>query len=1011
MGAQQPNASPTTLRVLLVEDRANDVQVIRDALGRCRGLHVDLLHVGGLAAAADATVASQVDAVLLDLGSLDSMGMETLDRLLAAPNPPAVVVLTEFADDAAALEALSRGAQDSLDRASLTAPHLGRTIRNAVERRRLETALRQATETIGRDRAATLDLLEDQRRSQEALRRSEAHLQTLVNTLPDLVWLKDPQGVYLACNARFESFFGARASEIVGRTDYDFKDRELADFFRAHDAAAVAARTPQVNEEEVPFASDGHREFLETIKTPMFDADGSLVGVLGISRDITRRKRAEETLRQTEEQVRLKLDSILSPDVEVREEELVNLLDIPALQALMDNFSRLSHAVVAVLDTKGTVLLRSGWQDVCTRFHRANPASAENCTESDLALARTVQPGEHVAYHCRNGLWDVVTPLMIGGKHVGNIFTGQFFYDDDAIDEETFAAQADRFGFDRDSYLAAVRRVPRVSRDWVATLMVFLAGFADLVSKSSLSNLKLAKALVQQKRVEDDLRVSEERFRQLVETTYDCVWEVDAEGRYTYVSSRSKSLLGYSPDEVLGRTPFDFMSAAEGVRVKGALADIVLRRQPYSGLENVHRHKDGRDIVLETSAAPVLGPNGELLGYRGMDRDVSERRRIEARLREAQKLEAIGQLAGGVAHDFNNILAAIMLHLGLMEMNPALDPETVESVTELKTEAQRAASLTRQLLMFSRRSVLAVKPLDLNDVTTNLLKMLSRLIREDIRLGFEGASPLPAVEADAGMVEQILVNLVVNAMDAMPKGGRITISTSHVDYSSQDVAANPERRVGRFVCLAVADTGGGMDDDTLRRIFEPFFTTKEAGKGTGLGLATLHGIVAQHKGWVEVESALGQGTAFRVFLPAVAQAATTVTEALPAAPQLGGGESILLVEDDAAVRHTVRETLRRLGYRVYEASNGQDAMNQWQAHGPHVDLLLTDMVMPEGLTGLELAEQLLRVKPSLKVIISSGYSAEISQAGVPDKAGIVYLPKPYNAGTLADVVRGCFPKA
>jgi PAS domain S-box-containing protein len=500
---------------------------------------------------------------------------------------------------------------------------------------------------------------------------------------------------------------------------------------------------------------------------------------------------------------------------------------------------------------------------------------------------------------------------------------------------------------------------------------------------------------------------ADERYRNLVETTFDWVWEVDAEGRYTYSSPKVKDLLGYLPAEVIGKTPFDFMAEEDAQRLRSIFNETSSSGKPFSATEHANRHKDGHLVTLETRAMPVFGENGKWLGHRGMDRDVSERRRLESQLRQAQKLEAVGQLAGGVAHDFNNILAAIMMHLGLLQMNPSLDQEILQTLKELDEESRRAASLTRQLLMFSRRSVLAVKPLDLNDVIANLLKMLSRLIGENVNLVFAGGNALPFVDADAGMLEQILMNLVVNARDAMPRGGRITISTTLQVMGNQEVALDPNRRLGRFVCLAVSDTGTGIDDATLKRIFEPFFTTKEAGKGTGLGLATVYGIVAQHKGWLEVESTMGQGTTFRVFLPAREETVRHEEQASLAETLRRGKETILLVEDEAKVRQTVGQTLRLLGYRVYEAANGQEAMVLWQAHGVKVDLLLTDMVMPEGMTGLELTERLQALKPGLKAIISSGYSAEIVQAGVANKAGIIYLPKPYTAQTLAEVVRDC----
>jgi two-component system, cell cycle sensor histidine kinase and response regulator CckA len=513
--------------------------------------------------------------------------------------------------------------------------------------------------------------------------------------------------------------------------------------------------------------------------------------------------------------------------------------------------------------------------------------------------------------------------------------------------------------------------------------------------------------IMTQRAAQAQLRTSEERFRHLVETAFDWVWEVDADWRYVYASPRAHDLLGYSSDEMIGRTMFELMPEPDASRVRAASAAAASAREPLSGVESFVVHRSGYHVALETSGIPVMGPQGELLGYRGMSRDVTERKRLEEQFRQAQKLEAVGQLAGGVAHDFNNIIAAFMMHLGLLKMSPDTNDETRTALRELEHEAGRAAALTRQLLMFSRRSVLALKPLDLNEVVANLLKMLTRLIGEDINLRFDRQTALAPLTADAGLLEQVLVNLVVNARDAMPKGGRITIATGTEEFSddNQPPPLDDQRRAGTFVCLSVSDNGSGMDAETLRRVFEPFFTTKAPGKGTGLGLATVHGIVAQHKGWVDVESELGRGTTFRVFLPALPGVADADADDTPALDMPRGQEVIMVVEDEAHLRRLITQTLRQLGYRVQEAANGQEAMELWRRCGAEVNLLLTDMIMPEGLTGLELAECLQAQKPDLKVIVASGYSAEVVRAGIPDRKGITYLPKPFSPQRLAESVR------
>ncbi|MBL9135565.1 MAG: PAS domain S-box protein [Verrucomicrobiales bacterium] len=518
--------------------------------------------------------------------------------------------------------------------------------------------------------------------------------------------------------------------------------------------------------------------------------------------------------------------------------------------------------------------------------------------------------------------------------------------------------------------------------------------------------LGIREDISERKRAVEALRVSEERYRSLVETSSDWIWEVDRDGRYTYASPRIHEILGYAPEEVLGRTPFDFMPEDDAARVKDLFGAAVREGRGFSGLENTNCHKDGHLVVLETSGVPLFDTGGRLAGFRGMDRDVTSRRHLEVQLRQSQKLDAVGQLAGGVAHDFNNILAAILMNFELLREDSNLSAASRESLKELEADARRAAGVTRQLLMFSRQSVLDIRVLNLNEVVENLLRMLRRLIGEQVTLAFNPAHQAPAVEADPGMLEQVLLNLVVNARDAMPRGGCVTISTNLETLDSIQASQNPDRRAGGFACLTVADTGLGMDATTLRRIFDPFFTTKESGKGTGLGLATVHGIVGQHKGWIEVESQLGHGTAFRVYLPASSGVPQTAAKSEESGlRRYNASETLLIVEDESAVRRSLRQILRMMGYQVLEAANGHEALQVWSSEREKIALVMTDMVMPGEMTGLELADRLLRDKPELRVIVSSGYSTEISRLGLPVESRITYLAKPYNVGKLGDLLR------
>jgi two-component system, cell cycle sensor histidine kinase and response regulator CckA len=394
--------------------------------------------------------------------------------------------------------------------------------------------------------------------------------------------------------------------------------------------------------------------------------------------------------------------------------------------------------------------------------------------------------------------------------------------------------------------------------------------------------------------------------------------------------------------------------------------------------------------------------------------DVTERLNLEDQLRHAQRLESVGRLAAGVAHDFNNILTIIQGHTDRLLLQCDGDDQLTDPLRLVSGAAKRASALTAQLLAFSRKQVMQPRLLDLNAVLNNLGKMLHRLLGDDITLELRQAPDLPTLEADCGMLEQVIMNLAVNARDAMPKGGQLLIATEATDITAAYLQQCPEARVGRHVCLSVTDTGCGMAKETLDRIFEPFFTTKPVGKGTGLGLATVYGIVKQHQGWIEVESQVNAGTIFKVFL--LASSKTLEVSADPAHTQhrvRGGSETILLVEDEPVLRELARVILQDYDYRVLEACSGVEAIRVWEEHEGQVDLLLTDMVMPEGMTGRELADELKSRKPDLKVIYTSGYSADVMGQDSPLR-DTMFLQKPYAPPLLAQTVRECLdlaPKA
>jgi PAS domain S-box-containing protein len=515
----------------------------------------------------------------------------------------------------------------------------------------------------------------------------------------------------------------------------------------------------------------------------------------------------------------------------------------------------------------------------------------------------------------------------------------------------------------------------------------------------------LVRDITERKRAKDALSLSEERHRALVETTFDWVWEVDTNNRYTYSSPKVADLLGYAPEEMLGRTPFEFMLWDESEHWAGVFGGIMSAQHPFAAMEITIRHKGGRHVVLELSGVPIHDPDGRFKGYRGSGRDVTERVQLEKQFRQSQKMEAIGTLAAGVAHDFNNILTVIEGHASLL-LVPGLDRADIEdSANQIIESADRAAGLTRQLLIFGRKQVAQPVSLDLNEVVSNLTKMLRRIVGEHISLESHLTPDLPLIHGDPGMMEQVLMNLAVNARDAMASGGKLTISTGSGVVSGAEERKHPDAVPGPYVYLSVEDSGSGISPDHLPHIFEPFFTTKEVGKGSGLGLATVYGIVTQHDGWISIATKPDRGTTFRICFPAVQSARSQMESGPDKSSMPGGSEAILVAEDDPTVRNIVSGILKRCGYNVIEAVSGVEALDLWDKHRESVSLLLTDMVMPDGVTGRELAERLLAQKPGLKVIYSSGYSPEIAGGEMSLQEGVNFLQKPYNPQKLAQIVR------
>ena len=505
-------------------------------------------------------------------------------------------------------------------------------------------------------------------------------------------------------------------------------------------------------------------------------------------------------------------------------------------------------------------------------------------------------------------------------------------------------------------------------------------------------------------RAEENLRKREAQFRSFIENGSDLITVVNQAGVIRFQSPSAERLLGFRPEEMTGRQLSEFVHPDEAAAAAEAIQKALAAPNQSVTFECRLRHRDSSWRRIQ-SLGRSTAEHAEESWIIFNSRDVTESRSLEEQFRHSQKMEAIGQLAGGVAHDFNNLLGVIQMQVELLKLEPGLPPEQLEATNEIGKAAQRAANLTRQLLMFSRRQVLKQREVDLNEIVANVAKMLQRLLGEHIAMQVNYTPASLIIRADNVMIDQILMNLAVNSRDAMPDGGRLTIETSRAEFDAAAAAQLPLARAGRFACLTVADSGCGIPLEVLPHIFEPFFTTKDVGKGTGLGLATVFGLVQQHQGWIQVQSESGQGTTFRVYLPLLSSGRVEPGHDTTLATVERGTETILLVEDEVALRTLIRTVLTRLGYRVIEASTGLAALGIWKTRHNEIQLLLTDLVMPDGVSGKELAQRLLAEKPSLKVIYTSGYSQDITGEDFPLQEGENFLAKPFQATKLARIVR------
>ncbi len=846
---------------------------------------------------------------------------------------------------------------------------------------------------------------------EESLHRQNNLFSSLLQILPIGVFMVEaPSGKPLVANEA--------AYKLLGRgISPDATKENLSNAYKAFKAGTLDPYPPeempiilgmngvtsQIDDMEVE-RPDGAKTLLEIYGAPVTDDKGNIWASLVSFMDITERKLTEEVIK--------KRITALTQPIEsgaVTFEELFNVNDV---QRLQDEFAKATGVASIITDPDGIPLTApSNFTRLCNDIIRKSEKGCSNCYKSDAALGCHNPDGPTIQPCLSGGLWDAGAGITVAGQHIANWLIGQVR--DDTQSEEKMAVYAREIGVDEAFFLEAFREVPAMSHSQFEQVANTLFTLATQLSTAAYQNIQQARFINERKQAELELQESRKQYRNLIEGTPDLITRVDTEGRFTFVNHSALKIYGLSPEECVGRMAFDFVHPDDRESTIAAFNTWMQSGKDIFTHENRQVGISGPDHYhMVWTIRAERDENGTVTGFASTARDITdskhtleEKDKLEVQLQQAQKMESVGRLAGGVAHDFNNMLTVILGHaeLGLMRLDPA--HPVCADLQEISKTAERSADLTRQLLTFARKQTVAPKILDLNETVSGMLNMLQRLMGENLHLTWQPAAELWLTKIDPSQVDQILANLCVNARDAIEDTGRITIETENCTIDADYCTNHQEARPGDYVRLSVSDDGAGMDRETLTHIFEPFYTTKDIGKGTGLGLATVYGAVKQNNGFINIYSEPGQGTTFSIYLPRETNMGTArraPTDAETAVPR--GQETILLVEDESAILKIASLMLEKQGYAVLKADTPGRAIELARGHLGEIHLLMTDVIMPE-MNGRDLAKNILSSYPQIKRLFMSGYTADvIAHHGVLDE-GVYFIQKPFSLPNMAAMVR------
>ena len=681
--------------------------------------------------------------------------------------------------------------------------------------------------------------------------------------------------------------------------------------------------------------------------------------------------------------------------------ELSEIIDTETLQSLMNNLYASSGIPVGIIDIKGNILVATGWQDICTRYHRANRETEKFCIESDTTLTTGVRKNHIKEYKCKNNMWDISTPIIVENKHLGNIFIGQFFYEDEIPDYEFFISQAEKYGYDKEKYLEALEKVPRWSRDFVYNAITFYSKLTSYIVEQGFLNQKLQESLAEQKKIRNELFEEKEFLKTILNSIGDCIISSDTGGKITGMNPAAEILTGFKENESRGIHVDKVMKlAALENRMPVSFQEIFTSGENGGIAENSLYILDSEKEYIISMNISHISSSGSHAGHVITFRDMTEEFKLQEQIRQSRKMESIGQLAGGIAHDFNNMLAAVTGSAELLYQLSDND-EKRKYIDVIINSAARASELTSKLLLFSRKSRNEKKVFNISEVLEDAVTILKRTTDKKIEIILEDRTDNSSVTGNRSEIHNAILNICINSVQAISNNGSILIETEKTQIDRKYAEKSHfDLKEGPYIKIKIKDTGSGIPEENIEKLFEPFFTTKQEGKGTGLGLSTVYGTVKSHKGEILISSGKDSGTTVKILLPE----SDKKPDSAGKHNEISGGKGrILLVDDEENIRMTVKVMLENLGYTVTTAANGKDAVETYKKN-KNIDLVIMDMNMPV-MSGYEAFEEIKKYDKKSRVIISSGYSGEAVQETAL-KSGISgILEKPYRIHELSEAVK------